>query len=150
VAKLIYSAIASLDGYIEDEKGTFGWAEPDDEVHAFVNDLERQVGTYLYGRRLYKMMGGWERIEREFEPDAVLQLKEAAGSDLNVGGAALAAEAFRAELVDECHLVLAPVLVGGGKHAFLDGVGLELELLQERRFASGMVFLRYRAVSSGS
>jgi dihydrofolate reductase len=132
VAKLIYSAIASLDGYIEDEKGTFGWAEPDDEVHAFVNDLERQVGTYLYGRRLYETMVGWEtdpsfaeqaavmrdfaaiwqsaekivysrtleavstartRIEREFEPDAVLQLKEAAGSDLIVGGAALAAEA---------------------------------------------------------
>jgi dihydrofolate reductase len=90
------------------------------------------------------------RIEREFEPDAVLQLKEAAGSDLIVGGAALAAEAFRAGLVDECHLVLAAVLVGGGKHAFPDGVGLELELLQERRFAGGMVFLRYRAVSSGS
>jgi dihydrofolate reductase len=90
------------------------------------------------------------RIEREFEPDAVLQLKEAAGSDLIVGGAALAAEAFRAGLVDECHLVLVPVLVGGGKHAFPDGVGLELELLQERRFAGGMVFLRYRAVSSGS
>jgi dihydrofolate reductase len=177
VAKLIYSAIASLDGYIEDEKGTFGWAEPDDEVHAFVNDLERQVGTYLYGRRLYETMVGWEtdpsfaeqsavmrdfaaiwqsaekivysrtleavstartRIEREFEPDAVLQLKEAAGSDLIVGGAALAAEAFRAGLVDECHLVLAPVLVGGGKYTFPDGVGLELELLQERRFAGGM------------
>ena len=189
MAKLIYWAIASLDGFIEDEHGTFAWAQPDDEVHAFVNDLERQVGTYLYGRRLYETMLGWEtdpslaehsavtrdfaeiwrsaekivysrtleavatartRLEREFEPDAVLQLKEAAGSDLVVGGAALAAEAFRAGLVDECHLVLAPVLVGGGKRALPDGVDLGLELLEERRFAGGMTFLRYRTVTGGS
>jgi dihydrofolate reductase len=186
MAKLIYSAIASLDGYIEDEDGGFGWAEPGEEVHAFMNDLERTVGTHLYGRRLYETMAGWEtdpslaeqspvmrdfaeiwqaaekivysrtleavsttrtRIEREFDPNAVLHLKEAAGSDLLVGGAALAAEAFRAGLVDECHLVFAPVLVGGGKHALPDGVRLKLELQDERRFGNGMVYLRYRTSS---
>lgn len=188
MAKLIYSAIASLDGYVEDEDGKFDWAEPDQEVHAFVNDLERPVRTYLYGRRLYETMAGWEtdpslaehspvmrdfaaiwqaaekivysrtleavstartRIEREFHPDAVRQEKEAAGSDLIVGGAGLAAEAFRAGLVDELHIFLTPVLVGGGKHALPQGVNLKLELLDERRFRSGTVFLRYRSASSG-
>jgi dihydrofolate reductase len=185
VAKLIYSAIASLDGYIEDEGGRFDWAEPDEEVHAFVNDLVRPVGTYLYGRRMYETMLGWEadpslaehspvlrdfaeiwqaadkivysrtlesvstertRIEREFEADAVGRLKAAAGRDLAVGGAALAAEAFSAGLVDECHLFLAPVLVGGGKRALADAVRLQLELVDERRFGNGVVYLRYRTV----
>jgi dihydrofolate reductase len=188
MAKLIYSAIASLDGYIEDEDGKFDWAEPDEEVHAFVNDLERPVGTYLYGRRLYETMAGWEtdpglaehspvardfaaiwraaekivysttleavstartRIEREFAPDAVWQEKEAARRDLLVGGAALAAEAFRAGLVDELHLFLTPVLVGGGKRALPEGVNRKLELLDERRFGSGTVFLRYRSTATG-
>ncbi|SRR6266496_359513 len=188
MAKLIYSAIASLDGYVEDEDGKFDWAAPDEEVHAFVNDLERPVGTYLFGRRMYETMAGWEtdpslaehspvtrdfaaiwqaaqkivysrtleavsttrtRIEREFDPDAVRQEKEAAGRDLTVGGAALAAQAFRAGLVDELHLFLTPVLVGGGKHALPEGVSLKLELLDERRFRGGAVFLRYRSASSG-
>ncbi len=187
MAKLIYSAIASLDGYVEDEDGKFDWAEPDEEVHAFINDLERPVRTYLYGRRLYETMAGWEtdpslaehspvmrdfaaiwqaaekivysrtleavsttrtRIEREFHPDAIRREKEAASSDLIVGGAGLAAEAFRAGLVDELHLFLTPVLVGGGKHALPEGVSLRLELLDEHRFRSGTVFLRYRSASS--
>ena len=182
MAKLIYSAIASLDGYVADEDGHFGWAEPDEEVHAFVNDLERPVGTHLYGRRLYEVMLAWEtidpadqppyirdfaeiwraadkivysntleaassartRIERDFDPDAVRQLKASAASDLMVGGPELAAHAFKAGLVDECHLFLAPIVVGGGKPAFADGVRLKLELVDERRFAKGMVYLRYR------
>jgi RibD C-terminal domain len=60
MAKLIYSAIASLDGYIEDEQGEFGWATPDEEVHAAINDLERPISTYLYGRRLYETMVFWD------------------------------------------------------------------------------------------
>lgn len=60
MARLIYSAIASLDGYVEDADGGFGWAAPDEEVHAFVNELERPVGTYLYGRRMYETMRFWE------------------------------------------------------------------------------------------
>jgi dihydrofolate reductase len=188
MARLIYSAIASLDGYVEDRDGKFDWAAPDEELLAFVNDLERPVGTYLLGRRMYETLAVWEtdpglagpspasrdfaaiwqaagkivysrtlqaastartRIEREFDPDAVRQEKEAAGRDLTVGGAALAAEAFRAGLVDELQLFFTPVLVGGGKHALPQGVTLKLELLEERRFRGGTVFLRYRSASSG-
>ncbi|MGH7482996.1 MAG: dihydrofolate reductase family protein [Longimicrobiales bacterium] len=184
MAKLIYSAIASLDGYVADEDGTFDWAEPDEEVHTFINDLERTVDTYLYGRRMYGVMVGWEtahtladrppfmrdfaeiwqaadkivysrtlqtvstartRIERAFDPEAVRQLKAAAGRDLSVGGPGLAAHAFRAGLVDECYLFLAPIVVGGGKQSLPDNVRLRLELLEERRFGNGMVYLRYRA-----
>ncbi len=186
MAKLIYSAISSLDGFIEDETGAFDWAVPDEEAHAFINDLLRPVGTYLYGRRLYEVMLGWEtepalgdpssvmqdfariwkaadkvvysrtldavptsrtRIEREFDPETVHRMKAAAGSDLLVGGAELAAEAFRAGLVDECHLFLAPVTVGDGKRSLPDDLSLTLELLGERRFANGMVYLHYRVVS---
>jgi dihydrofolate reductase len=183
VAKLIYSAMTSLDGYIEDERGNFDWAEPDQEVHAFVNELERPVGTYLYGRRMYETMVGWEtdptlaeqsphmrefakiwqaaekvvysttletvstartRIEREFDPEAIREMKASAGRDLTIGGAELAADAFKAGSVDECHLFLSPVVVGGGKRALPADVRLELELVDERRFGGGTVFLRYR------
>jgi len=182
VGKLIYSAITSLDGYVADEEGRFDWAEPDEEVHAFVNDLERSVGTYLYGRRLYEVMAVWEtmpladqpahirdyaeiwraadkvvysttmsevptprtRMERRFDPEEVRRTKAASERDLSVGGAGLAAHAFRAGLVDECHLFIAPILVGGGTSAFPDDVRLKLELLDERPFANGMVYVRYQ------
>jgi dihydrofolate reductase len=183
MAKLIYSAITSLDGYIEDARGEFGWAEPDEEVHGFFNDLERSVGTYLYGRRMYETMRFWEsppdladqpsyvqdfagiwqsadkivysktldtattartRIERAFEPEAVRRLKAATDHDLTVGGAELAARAIEAGLVDEYHLLVVPVLVGGGKRALPEGhVHVKLELMDERRFRDGTVFLRY-------
>jgi dihydrofolate reductase len=180
VAMLIYSAIASLDGYIADAEGNFEWAAPDEEVHAFVNELERPVGTYLYGRRMYEMMVPWEtmtderpvmrdfaaiwkaadkivysrtlesgssartRIEREFDPEAVRALKASAERDLTVGGAELAGVALQARVVDEVQLFLNPVVVGGGKRALPDGVRVGLELLDERRFGSGVVYLRYR------
>jgi dihydrofolate reductase len=184
MAKLLYSAIASLDGYVADEDGSFDWAMPSEEVHAFVNDLERPVGTYLYGRRMYEVMTYWEspgdlaeqpsivrdfaeiwqaadkivysttletvstartRLERRFDPDAVREMKASAERDLSVGGPTLAAHAFRARLVDECHLFLTPVIVGGGTRALPQGIRLGLELLDERRFADGVVHLRYRA-----
>jgi dihydrofolate reductase len=183
VTKLIYSAIASLDGYVADEDGNFDWAEPDEEVHTFINDLERPVGTYLLGRRMYEVMAAWEtphtladqppyaqefaeiwqaadkivfsrtldtvssartRIERDFGPEAVRHLKASSGSDLTVGGPELAAQAFAAGLVDECRLFVAPIVVGGGKQFLPGGVRLKLELLDERRFGNGMVYLRYR------
>jgi dihydrofolate reductase len=182
VAKLIYSAIQSLDGYVADEEGKFDWAEPDAEVHSFINDLERPVGTYLYGRRLYEVMIAWEtmsfadqppfmrdfaeiwraadkivysktletvssartRIERELDADVVRQMKAAAARDISVGGPALAAQAFRAGLVDELHLFFAPIIVSAGKQSLPDDVRLELELLDERRFGNGTVHVRYR------
>ena len=183
MASLIYSAIASLDGYVADEDGNFGWAEPDEQVHAFINDLERPVGTYLYGRRMYETMAAWEsdatlaqsesmrdfaqiwraaekivysntlerpssrrtRIERDFDPEAVRRMKASARGDLAVGGPGIAAHAFKAGLVDECHLFFAPILIGAGKQSLPDGVRLELELLDERRFDAGFVYLGYRA-----
>jgi dihydrofolate reductase len=183
MAKLIYSAITSLDGYVADEAGNFDWAAPDEEVHSFVNDLERPVGTYLYGRRMYEVMAVWEdprtvadqpafmqdyaeiwraadkivyskaldavssartRIEREFDPEAVRQLKAQAGRDLSVGGPELAAQAIEAGLVDEFQLFVAPVVVGGGKRSLPDDVRVKLELLDERRFGNGVVHLHYR------
>jgi dihydrofolate reductase len=180
---LIYSAIASLDGYIEDTEGRFDWAEPDEEVHAFVNDLERPVGTYLYGRRMYETMVFWEsppdpadqphvaqdfakiwqsadkivysktlqnassartRIERAFDPEAIRELKATARGDVSVGGPELAAQAIKAGLVDEYHLFLVPIVVGGGKPSLPNGVRVKLELLGERRFRNGTVYLHYR------
>ena len=185
MAKLIYSAIASLDGYVEDEQGNFEWAAPDEEVHAFVNDLERPIGVYLYGRRMYETMVFWEtagtggegravsrdfaeiwraaekvvysrtletvssartRIERDLDAEAIRRLKETSGSDISVGGAELAGQAMAAGLVDELHLLLGPIVVGGGKRALPDGVRGRLELMDERRFRSGVVHLHYRVL----
>ncbi len=183
MARLIYSAITSLDGYVADADGNFSWAAPDDEVHAFVNDLERPVGTYLYGRRMYEVMAYWEttpdedpvirdyaaiwqaaekvvysrtleststertRIERDFDVGAVRQMKESASADISVGGPHLAAEALRAGLVDEVQLFITPVIVGGGNRALPDGVRLDLELLTEKRFESGVLFAAYRVTT---
>jgi dihydrofolate reductase len=183
MAKLIYAAIASLDGYTEDQQGSFDWSTPDEELHAFVNDLERPLGTYLYGRRMYETMVFWEtfgtepnqpavfadyadiwraaekvvysrtlervssartRIEREFDRDAVVRLKQSSEADIGIGGPELAGHAFRAGLVDECHLFLCPIIVGGGKRALPDNVRAELELLDERRFGNGVVHVHYR------
>lgn len=183
MARLVCTGITSLDGYLADENGAFDWSAPDEEVHAFVNDLERPIGTYLYGRRLYEVMVYWEtahtqpdqppvildyatvwqaadkvvysttlgsvtsartRLERTFEPQAVRAMKDAADRDLSIGGAALAAHAFRAGLVDEVNLFVSPVIVGGGKRFLPDRVRLNLELVDERRFRNGVVFLQYR------
>jgi dihydrofolate reductase len=76
MAKLIYSAIISLDGYVADERGNFDWSVPDQEVHAFVNDLERPVGTYLYGRRMYEVMAGWETLPLADEPPVMRDFAE--------------------------------------------------------------------------
>ncbi|MDB6009289.1 MAG: bifunctional deaminase-reductase domain protein [Gammaproteobacteria bacterium] len=187
MAKLIYSSIASLDGYVADEGGNFDWAAPDEEVHAFVNDVERPIGTYLYGRRMYDVMLAWEnahtfadqrsvmrdfahiwqaadkivysktlesastaktRIERDFDPEAIGEMKARASRDITVGGPDLAAQAIEAGLVDELRLFVVPVLVGGGTRSLPDNVRLDLELLDERRFRSGVVYLHYRTSES--
>jgi dihydrofolate reductase len=183
MANLIYSAIASLDGYIADVDGKFDWAEPDDEVHAFINDLGRPIGTYLLGRRMYEVLVYWEdppaldqqpsyvqefaeiwqaaekivysrtletvstattRIERHFDPEAIRQLKAQSERNITVGGPDLAAQAIRAGLVDEYELFVVPVVVGAGKQFLPSNARIELELLDERRFRNGTVFLHYR------
>jgi dihydrofolate reductase len=183
MARLIYATIASLDGYVADAEGNFDWAEPDEEVHRFVNDLERPIGTYLYGRRMYDVMVFWEtaatvadeppfvtefaeiwkaaekivysktlavvssvrtRIETDFDPVAIRHLKATAERDITVGGPHLAAAAIEAGLVDEYHLFVAPVIVGGGTRSLPDGVRVGLELLDQHTFAGGMVHLHYR------
>ena len=183
MAKLIYVANVSLDGYVEDAQGRFEWTAPSEEVFAFITDVVRPVGTYLYGRRLYETMAVWEadpalaaeselradfasvwqradkivysstlpavstahtRLERRFDPGTVRDIKTSAARDVTVGGPTLAAQAFEAGLVDECHLFIHPVLVGQGKPAFLSDAPARFELLQERRFGNGVVYLRYR------
>jgi len=182
MAKLKYVANVSLDGYIEDAHGGLDWTEPTDEYFAFITDVVRPVGTYLYGRRLYETMAVWEtdpslaaqselfadfanvwrtaekivysttletvstadtRVERGFDPDAVRAMKSSAADDLTVGGANLAAQAFNAGLVDECHLFVAPVLIGAGKPAFPSDARVQLELQEERRFDNGVMYLSY-------
>lgn len=183
MAKLIYITNVSLDGFIEDEHGRFDWTDPDDEQFAFITDLVRPIGTWLYGRRLYESMAVWEtdaalaaqselyadfahawqagdkvvysstldavstartRLERRFDPDSIRTMKAAASADLTVGGANLAAHAFRAGLVDECHLFIGPAIVGRGKPSLPSDLHAELELLDERRFGNGVVYVRHR------
>lgn len=188
MAKLIYTAITSLDGYVADNDGAFDWSVPDAQVHAFVNDLERQAGTYVYGRRMYDVMVAWEnlpdleqqpayvrdyaqiwraadkvvysttidrpkstrtRVERYFDPAVLRFMVDTATRDITIGGPELAAHAFRSGLVDECHLFVSPVVVGGGKPAFADGHRMGLELLAQNRFANGVVHLHYRVTPHG-
>jgi dihydrofolate reductase len=183
MAKLIYITNVSLDGFIEDADGGFDWTEPDEEMFAFITDLIRPVGTWLYGRRLYETMAVWEtdvtlaarsepmadfakawqagdkvvysttlqavttarsRLERNFDPDSVRDMKRSVTGDMTVGGANLAGHAFKGELVDECHLFIHPVLVGGGKPALPSDTRAQLQLVDERRFPNGVVYLRYR------
>jgi len=193
MATLSYLMLMSLDGFIEDEGGNFDWAAPDDEVHAFINDLVRPAGTHLYGRRMYETMSAWEdvsnilsppqanqdsgalaqaaqdfaelwqaadkivysstlqtvstrrtRLEGAFHPGAVEALKQSLDHDILIGGPAIAAEAFKAGLVDQCDLFVAPVSVGGGKPALPPGLRLDFELVEQRRFEGGFVYLRYR------
>jgi dihydrofolate reductase len=183
MAKLIYSVLCSLDGYFEDADGRFDWAAPDEDVLACVNDLERPIGTYLYGRRMYETMVFWEtanaeadesaafrdfagiwraaekivysrtlqtpssartRIEPEFDPDTVRQLKLTSAADISVGGGDLAGRVIGAGLVDEYQIFVCPILIGGGKRTLPDNVRAQLELLNERRFTNGVVYLHYR------
>ena len=186
MAKLIYATPTSLDGYISDEN--YDWAAPDEEGFAFINDLERPIGIYLYGRKMYETMAIWQtpevipgrtpavldfahiwqaadkivyskslqtvstprtRLEREFDPQAVRALKAQLPHDAAVGGPTLAAHAIRTGLVDEIHLFVVPIVIGGGKQVLPSNVRVELDLLDERRFANGMVYLRYRTQADG-
>lgn len=187
MTRLIYFTMASLDGYTSDASGDFEWAMPDEEVHAYINDLERPVGTYLYGRRMYETMVYWEtaptgpdttsverdytsiwraaikvvysttlhetssartRIEHRFDPVAVRELKATSATDLAIGGPELAGRALANGLVDEIHLIIVPVLVGGGQRALPDDVRRNLVLLDEHRFTNGMLHVTYQVTPS--
>lgn len=186
MVSLAYTAICSLDGYVADKNGNFDWAFPDAEVHSFVNDLERDVGTYLYGRRMYEIMTGWEtmtgmednsitgdfgriwrgadkivysttlaqpqtartRIERTFDPATIRTMKSEAAQDISIAGPTLAAQAFAAALIDECGLLVCPVIVGSGLRVLPADVRVDLELIEHRTFGSGVVYLRYSVPSS--
>lgn len=182
MAKLIYAAMTSLDGYVEDRDGGFGWAMPDDDVHSYVNNLERGIGTYLYGRRMYQTMKVWEqiygrpdeikvmrdyaaiwhgtdkivfsttldgvetgrtRLERNFNPEAIRTMKAESEEDISIGGADLAANALQAGLVDDIHMFLSPIVVGGGKPILPAGYATRLELLGQHAFGNGVVHLHY-------
>ncbi len=184
MARLVYAAIASLDGYVADARGRFDWCAPDTEVHAFVNDLMRPIGTHLFGRRMYDVLAVWETIdtgrqqpeevrdyariwraadkivysrtldavhtqrttlERELDLDALRDLTRSSASDLSIGGPSLAALALRAGLVDDLHLFLSPVLVGGGLRALPDDLRLDLELVDQHRFTNGVIHLHHAA-----
>jgi dihydrofolate reductase len=182
MARLIYSGILSLDGYVADEQGKWDWSVPDEEVHSFVNDLQRPVGTHLYGRRMYEVLQYWgaeqgadqpafmrdyaaiwqradkvvysstlegvttsrTRLERTFDPEDVRRMKDEAPDDLMIGGPELAGHAVQAGLVDVFQLLVSPVAVGGGKAYWPHGVRVDLELVDQRRFGNGVVYLEYR------
>ena len=185
MSKLIYFIPASLDGFIAGENDSLDWSVPSEEVSAFINDLHRPIGTYLYGRKNYETMTVWEtpdvipnptpavmdfgriwqaankiiysksletvstsktRLEREFEPQAVRDLKAQLSHDISVAGPNLAAQMIRAGLVDEYQLLVVPVMLGGGKRVLPGNVGVKLDLLDERRFGNGWVHLGYRTL----
>lgn len=193
MAKLIYPMNVSLDGYMEDANGNLEWSISDDEIFAFWTDFQRSIGTYLYGRRMYKSMVYWEtedprtpanfaggeqpkamqqftniwqladkvvysrtleeassdrtKIEREFNPDKIRQLKKSLSRDITISGADLAGQAMRAGLVDECHFLVHPIILGGGKPALTDNLRVQLELVNEHRFKSGIVLLHYHVMN---
>lgn len=183
MAKLIYMTPTSLDGYIADESGSFEWSGPDEECFAFITDLLRPIGTYLYGRKMYQTMAVWQtpdvipgltpprlefariwqaadkivysrslesvptpntRVVRDFDAEAIRRLKAESPRDLSVGGPTLAAQAIRSGLVDEYHLFVVPVMIGGGTRILPGNVSVKLDLLEERHFGDGWVCLRYR------
>jgi dihydrofolate reductase len=182
MGRLIYSAICSLDGYVEDATGNFDWAAPDEEVHRAVNQQERAIGTYLYGRRMYETMRFWQDTDSTrdsavvadygaiwraadkivfsrtltavdtpkttlvtaFDAGGIRALKASSDTDLSIGGSDLAGQALAAGLVDDVHLYVAPITVGGGKPVFPGDAQTSLELVEVGRFRRGSVHLHYR------
>jgi dihydrofolate reductase len=192
MARLIYAMNTSLDGYISDRDGKFDWSIPTPELFAAITELERPIGTYLYGRHMYETMAVWEtahldaggpaftpgllelecefaalwraadkivfsttlprastartRIDRAFDPDQIRRLKATSERDLTVGGPGLAAAMIAADLVDEFHAFVHPIIIGGGNPWLPQGLRIPLELAGERRLGV-CVHLHYRRAS---
>jgi dihydrofolate reductase len=192
MGKLIYLITTSLDGYVADENGKFDWAMPSEEVHSFVNDSLRNVGTILMGRNLYETMKVWDDIptegtsgpymdgpsaamndfakiwraaskivysttmtdvtianttlERSFDPSAIQKLVASSDKDFDIGGPHLAAAAIKANIIDEYHQIIVPLILGGGNHWLPGGNKNKLELTDLRKFANGFVHLQYRKI----
>lgn len=183
MAKLHYVSVMSLDGFIGD--GHYDWSLPAEGSVAFITDVMRPIGTYLYGRKNYETMSFWEapdlatigsehqefvrvwqsaekivfsrslksvtsrrtRLERSFEAEKIRELKFNSEKDLCIGGPSLAAQAIRHQLVDEIHLFIVPTTIGNAipvLSVLPKDINLKLELLEERRFSKGWVYLRYR------
>jgi dihydrofolate reductase len=182
MAKLMYLMHTSLDGYVEDEQGDFGWTAPGEEVNTYINEVVSSFGTQILGRRMYDAMAYWEkeyaahnhvqfhldfakqwqatekivysrtlteprsartRIEREFDPGVIQRLKAESASGISINGPELAAHALRAGLVDEVLMFVHPIMVGGGKPFFPDGVRAKLELIEARAYPNEVVAMRY-------
>ncbi|MDQ6929050.1 MAG: dihydrofolate reductase family protein [Candidatus Eremiobacteraeota bacterium] len=181
MSKLIYITNMSLDGYVEDDAGSYDLGNPD-EVFSLITDLLRSAGTYLYGRKMYETMAYWEspqlegnpsehrefariwqaaqkivfsramtervtrntRFERDFNAEAIRKIKDEVPDDITIGGSELASRALETDLVDECHLFVYPIVIGGGKPAFHKPIRRRLELVDMRRFSTGVTYLRYR------
>ncbi len=189
MSKLIYFMPMSLDGFIAGETDSMDWSVPNEQVYAVINDLHRPIGTYLYGRKNYETMTGWEtpddipgqtqdmmdfariwqaadkivyskslksvstsktHLEREFEPQAIRNLKAQLPHDISIAGPNLPAQAIRAGLVDEYHLLVVPFMLGRGKRILPDNVSINLSLLDERRLDNGWVYLRYARKLDGN
>ena len=191
MGKLIYLITTSLDGYVADKNGDFEWAVPSEEVHAFVNDTVRNVGTSLLGRNMYEIMKVWDTIptegtggpmdgpseamndyakiwraakkivystslsdvtianatiERSFDPSTIQKLVAESDKDFDIGGPHLAAEAIRADIVDEYHQIIVPQLIGSGNYWLPKDVESKLKLVDLRKFENGFVHLQYSKV----
>jgi dihydrofolate reductase len=189
MGKLIYLITTSLDGYVADKNGDFSWAMPTEEVHSFVNDSLRNVGTILMGRKLYHTMKVWDdiptegtggamdgpspamndfakiwhaankivysttlsevkianaTIEKSFDPIAIQKAVAESDKDFDIGGPHLAAAAIKANIIDEYHQIIVPLILGGGNHWLPGGNNNKLELTDMRKFKNGFVHLQYR------
>jgi dihydrofolate reductase len=192
MGKLIYLITTSLDGYVADKNGDFHWAMPTEEVHSFVNDSLRNVGTILMGSKLYETMKVWDdiptegvsgpymdgpsqsmndfakiwkaankivysttlsevsienaKIEKSFDPNAVKKMVASSDKDVDIGGPHLAAAAIKANIIDEYHQIIVPLILGGGNHWLPGGNNNKLELTDMRKFKNGFVHLQYNRV----
>lgn len=191
MGKLIYLISTSLDGFAADKNGNFSWSKPSEEVHSFVNDQLRNVGTMLMGRKMYETMKAWDdiptegvggpmdgpspavndyakiwraakkivystslsdikmgnaRLEKSFDPVAIQKLVAESDKDYDIGGPHLAAQAIKANIIDEYHQIICPIIIGEGNPWLPKDVNLKLKLTDVRKFQNGFAHLQYSKI----